>query len=523
MKGFVSMTNTRTVLAVLALTTALSGCSLAPDFKLPFIQSSPEFKESLTTVDAEKVGTWKVAEPSAHLDRGAWWLIFKDETLNKLEDDAIAGNPGLQAMAARVQQARAIAEAAGASMFPSVNLDASATRQHINGAAFGTSGSIATTDIYNANLGLAYELDLFGRVRNTTTAAKADAKSSEELLNSTKLALQADVATLYFTLRSLDTETALLEKALALRTDNMDILNKRLEVGTITALDTAQATVDLETTRSQLQAVTQQRKEAAHALAILLGKAPAEFTLDSASLPKDIPVVPAGVPSDVLQRRPDIASAAATLAAANARIGVARAAFFPSISLTASGGYQSTELGDLFDWSSRAWSIGPQVSLPIFRGGELIANNKRARAVYDESVALYREQVLVAFKDVEDSLSRLKTYADQAKAQATAEEAAHTAQDIASLRYESGDVGYLEDITAKQNALTVERNGIAIQSGRLIETVSLIRAIGGGWDAAAVKAVEETEAKPETVAPVTPENTTAPATETPAPVELKSE
>lgn len=472
----------RPLIAALLVTTALSACSLAPDFELPFISSAPAYKETLTAGEEENIGSWKVAEPSAHLDRGAWWVIFKDEKLNQLQDAALAGNPNLQAMTARVAQARAIADVAGASMFPFIDFNASAARQKQSGAAFGGIGALPTTDFYNVNLGLSYELDLFGRVRNTVKAADADAKSVEELLNSTKLALQADVATLYFTLRALDTERELLERALAFRTDSVEILNKRLEVGTITALDTAQATVDLETTRSDLQAVTQQRKETEHALAILLGKTPAEFTLEAAALPKDIPVVPAGLPSDMLERRPDIASAASDLAAANARIGVARAAFFPNLSLTANGGYQSTDLGDVFDWSNRAWSIGPAMTLPIFHGGELIANNKRARAVYNEAVALYRDRVLVAFKDVEDSLSRLKTYADQAKAQAAAEEAANVAQQIASLRYESGDLGYLEDITAKQSALAVERGAIYIQSNRLIETVRLIRAIGGGWE-----------------------------------------
>jgi multidrug efflux system outer membrane protein len=289
------------------------------------------------------------------------------------------------------------------------------------------------------------------------------------------------VADFYFTLCAQDADIALLRQTLQIREESLNILRKRMEIGVITELDIAESVVDLENTRGQMQAVLQQRKENEHALAILLGAPPAHFALPEKPLASEPPLIPPGLPSSLLERRPDVVAAQKTLAAANARIGIARAAFFPVLSLTANGGLESATLADLFQWSSRSWAIGPLLTIPIFSGGAATANYKRSQAIYDEAVAEYRQQVLVAFRDVEDSLSRLKSLSDRSASQATAEAAARRAAEIAGKRYDIGASGYLEFITARRNALEAERLGISIRRDRLVNTVRLIRALGGGW------------------------------------------
>lgn len=468
-------------LSILMITTALGGCSLAPDLHVPDAPKVEAFREAETL---DEKGSWKLGTPIAHLPRDGWWKIFKDPALDDLQKQASDGNLNVQVMVARLQQARGAAGITRADFFPDVSGNASFTREkpsaRMRGLAPGA--NVPIEESYTANMVIGYELDLFGRVLNRHRAAKQEAAQAAELLESTRLAIQADVASQYFALRALDREKALLAQSVKLREDGLGILQKRLEIGTITELDLAEATVDLENTRTQYQDVIQQRKEAEHALAILLGKAPAEFSLPPAPLAKEIPVVPAGLPSALLERRPDIAAAQHKLAAENARIGVARAAFFPSISLTGTGGVESDVLGDLFSWSSRTWSLGPRINIPIFAAGANNANLKRQEAVFEEAVANYRLTVLQSFSDVENSLSRLKTLSQQAKAQGIAEKAAKRAQYIADKRYESGDTGYLEAITARRNALTAERNVIRLQGRRLTETIALIRALGGGWD-----------------------------------------
>lgn len=482
-------------LSILMITTALGGCSLAPDLKVPETPNVAAYHEAEAL--SEK-GSWKLGEPIAHLPRDGWWKIFKDPVLDDLQKQAANSNLNVQMMVARLQQARAAAGITRADFFPDISGSANYTREkpsaRMRGMAPGA--NVPIEDTYSTNIVVGYELDLFGRVLNRHRAAKAEAARAAETLESTRLAMQADVAAQYFALRALDREKALLAQSVKLREDGLDILRKRLEIGTITELDLSEATVDLENTRTQYQDVVQQRKEAEHALAILLGKAPAEFSLKPAQLAKNVPAVPPGLPSALLERRPDIAAAQHTLAAENARIGVARAAFFPSISLTGSGGLESDVLGDLFSWSNRTWSLGPRISIPIFAAGANNANLERQEAVFEEAVANYRLTVLEAFRDVENSLSRLKTLSDQAKAQAVAEKAAKRAEYIANTRYDSGDTGYLEAITARRNALTAERSVIQIQGRRLTETVALIRALGGGWDMPASMQEKKADDKP---------------------------
>lgn len=464
---------------VASLMLGVSACSLAPDFALPKMDTPATFTEA-------DVGQtqWKIAEPAATQERGKWWAFFNDRDLDRLQEEAMTQSPSLQAMAARVTQARETANIARGGLFPTVDGNSSFTRQQPNAVARGQIPGIDLNveDSYKVGLGLSYELDLFGRVLNDRKAANADADSVNANYESLKLAMQADVAALYFTIRAADAEIALLKEAVKIREESVAILHKRLEIGTITELDSATAIVDLETTRSDMFSVIQSRKESEHALAVLLGLAPEKFQLTEKPFITDIPVVPAGIPSALLERRPDITAAEYNLMAANARIGIAKAGFFPNIALTASGGLESNVLGELFQWSSRSWAFGPLLTLPIFSGGKIVANHNRSKAQYEEAVANYKLQVLSAFRDVEDGLSRIKTLQNQKASQDVAAVAAKRADDIAQKRYDNGDLGYLEAITARQNKLQIERYDVQIHNARLNAAIQLVRALGGGWE-----------------------------------------
>lgn len=466
---------------------SLSGCSLSPDFKAPEVEVPAQFKEAAQMSEAER-GAWKEAQPAEHLSRGEWWRIFNDAALNDLEVQALAANTQLQAAAARLRQARAIADVVNADRLPQVGAFAGVNRQKPTGALLnvpdGTDISPYTT--WRAELGASWEVDLFGRLSDATRAARSEADGSEASYRSLMLALQADVATVYFQLRATDTELALLRATVGWREQNVDLTQKRFNAGASSELDLARSKTELAVTRSDMHALERQRARLEHALAVLLGKPPASFTLAPQTAAANVPTVPAGLPSTLLERRPDVVAAQHNLMAANARIGVARAAFFPVLNLTASGGYASSELDDLFDWSSRTWVLGPlagtMLTLPIFSGGRNTANLDRSWAAYDEAVANYRGQILNAFADVEDSLSDLRTLNAQAGANTSALESARRASGITELRYKAGAVSYFEVIDAQRSQLSIERLNVQIDGARRSATVALIRALGGGWE-----------------------------------------
>ena len=496
--------------AALLVTTALASCDLAPQLHIPSFSATPPYKEA--ALKPEEAGSWQQGVAAASQPRGEWWRVFNDDKLNALQDQALKNNQDLAAMVARVQQARATARIAGAALLPQIDNQTSATRRKLNPVAF---GSPAGTQLPIQNdiasiFTLNYEIDLFGTLRNEKKAAKQDAESQQELLQSARLALQADVADMYFGLQSLDSEIGILERGVQIRTDSLDILKKRVTSGNITELDVSTSVVDLETTRSQLEGARQDRASMEHALAVLLGKAPSEFDFEKSGLAAAVPVIPAGLPSGLLQRRPDISAAQHDLAAANARIGIAKAAFFPRLSLTGTGGYESNTLPNVFQWSSRSWALGPVATLPIFEGGRNVASLARSRASYDEYVAVYRERVLESFRDVEDSLTALKTLNLQSQSQVVSASAAKQAEKIANLRYDSGDLGYLETISARRDALETERLGVQLHRAQLTATILLIRALGGGWDAPVAEPVAV--AAPVVAAPVI---VTAPPAEKP--------
>jgi len=435
---------------------------------------------------AEQLGNWKTGQPLDNVPKGNWWTIFNDTNLNALEAQALQANQEIKAAIARVDQSRATARVARADLLPTLSLDPNFTRQRYSPNADPSFGAI-TANTFNAPLDLSYEIDLWGRVRRGFQSARADAQASLANYYNVLLTLQTDVAQNYFSLRSLDAEIATVTGTVDLRNEQVKLVHSRYEGGVGSELDVAQAETELATTEAEAASLAHQRDEMENAIAILVGENPVTFRLPALTDTNTVwnpepPVVPAGLPADLLERRPDIAAAERQLASANAKIGVAKAAFFPVLTLTGSGGFLSGDVDTLFNWSSHVWSIGPSVSLPIFAGGRNRANLQRARSALDENVALYRQQVLVAFGDVENSLSGIRHLAVQAEAQARAVTAARRATELATQRYRSGIVAYIEVVDASRDALTAERANAQLAGERLITTVQLIKALGGGWD-----------------------------------------
>jgi outer membrane protein, multidrug efflux system len=467
-------TSRRAVCALALLIVA--GCAVGPDYKKPDTATPAAFSET---------GPWKVATPKDALPKGAWWKIFHDSTLDALEDQSLHASPTLQSAVARRDEAFAIAGISRADFFPQISLDPSATRARFSGQR--QTQIPATRDSYTANsinvpLDLSYELDLWGRVRRSNESARALAEASDAAYQNVLLGVEGDVAQAYFTLRSLAVERTLVTRSIATRRDALDLVNKRFNGGASDKLDVLQAETELASAESDLLVLDQQRTALRHALAVLTGQLPGQFVLnEDASWNATVPALPVGLPSELLERRPDVATAERTLAAFNAQIGIAKAAFFPSIHLIGSAGYNSDELSSLLNWDSRQWSLGPFVSLPIFQGGRNVANYDRAKAAYEEAVGNYRQSVLVAFRDVEDSLSSLRYYDDQAAVLSRAVSSSRDAANLSTIRYKAGLVSYLEVVDAERTALANERIAEELNARRFTVSVLLVKAFGGGW------------------------------------------
>lgn len=469
------------------LATAVAGCSLAPAYHVPDAPVPTRFKEA----DGEGAGTWEPAVPADAAPRDGWWSVFNDPVLEGLEADAAAGNQDVLAAAARVSQARGQLATARADAFPQVGAGVGPTRQ-LN--APGSLGVPPGTDpapqtVWRGQVSVSYEVDLFGRVASERHAAHADLERSGALFESVRLALQADVAQAYFSIRELDAELDVLDRTVVLREAAVTFAVHRFDAGDVSELDVAEAKAELETARSDAMTLRRQRAITEHALAVLLGKAPADFALAASPIgPVDV-AIPAGLPSALLQRRPDIAAAERAMAAANARIGVARAAFFPSLSLTGTGGFESASLTRLFQWSNRTFLAGPFAGAPLamslLDGGRRRGNLDSAKAAWEESVAGYREQVLQAFREVEDGLVSVRTLKDQVGVEGRAVEASARAAHLARVQYDEGQVAYITVIDAERTALLSRRRAVQRLGEQATAHVQLIRALGGGWHAPA--------------------------------------
>ena len=478
----------RFTLSLGAAVLVLAGCAVGPHYQRPATDVPDAFKEASMSPEAAKL--WKQAQPSDSMERGRWWAVFKDPRLNDLEEQAMAANQDLKAAAARVAQARALTKNTRAELVPRVDGGFGPTRQRASNASQGLAEDApnSPTTLWRAQAAVSYEVDLFGRVAAEVDAATANAQQSQALFRSILLALQADVAQAYFLVRRLDTEKALYRDTVALREKTLELIERRYAEGDISELDVARARSELESARSQSLGVDRQRAIAEHALAILLGKPPADFALASQPLQQIAVGIPAGLPSSLLERRPDIAAAERAMAAANARIGAAQAAFFPRLAITGALGYESSQLGDLLQWSSRAFLLGPlagaMLSLPIFDGGQRQAGLDRARAEYEEDVATYRQTVLNAFREVEDNLSSLRILGSQTKVQDAAVQSAARAAELSQIQYREGATSYLDVIDADRAVLQQKRVAVLLYGERAQAAVGLIRAIGGGWDPA---------------------------------------
>jgi NodT family efflux transporter outer membrane factor (OMF) lipoprotein len=462
--------------ALVALAGALAGCSLAPVYHVPeSAPSAPQYNES---------PDWKAAAPADASPRGPWWGVFRDEQLDALQAQIADANQDLRAAVARLDQARALTREARSAYFPTVTADTSATRTRISrNAPRSLPGRAATFNDFLLDADISYEVDLWGRLRNTVAAARASEQASTGDLTVLDLSLRSELATDYFTLRSLDEQQALLDRTVVDYVDALKLTRNLYEGGAGVVADVRQAEAQLETARTQAEDTRLRRAQAEHAIAVLVGRAATGFHIEPHPLAPELepPAVDAGLPSALLERRPDVAAAERRVAAANAQIGVARAAYFPVFSLSAAAGLESVAASSWIEAPSRLWSVGPGLFQTVFDGGLRHAQNDAARAAYEEQVALYRSTVLTAYQEVEDNLAALRYLARESMSEAAAVKATQGALQQAEYRYKGGAATYLEVVSTENAALAAQLSAADIQLRRMNATVLLVKALGGGW------------------------------------------
>jgi NodT family efflux transporter outer membrane factor (OMF) lipoprotein len=461
----------------------LSGCAVGPRYSKPTVSPPPGYKE----VPPD----WKSAQPNDQIARGKWWEIFQDTQLNSLEEQVNVSNQNLKAVEAQFRQARALVRFNRAAYYPTVTAGASAEREHLSQHRPLVSSSRPTnaTDLV-IPFDVSYEADVFGRVRHTVEAARSSAQASAADLESVSLSLHAELAVDYFQMRTLDAEEQLLNSNVTAFERALELTQNRYKGGVASAVDVAQAQTQLENTRTQAIDVLIQRAQNEHAIAALTGQPASTFSISPAAWNTPPPAIPPGLPSDLLERRPDIAAAERRVAAANAQVGEARAAYFPVFSLTGSGGFESTSIATLIQGPSGFLTAGASAAMTAFDVGRRRALSEQARAAYDESEANYRQTVLTALREVEDNLATSRILNDEAKAQQAAVAAAKHSLDLSTNRYKGGVVSYLEVTTAQSTALADERAAVDILRRRMTASVSLIKALGGGWNSSSLPSVK---------------------------------
>jgi NodT family efflux transporter outer membrane factor (OMF) lipoprotein len=466
--------------AVLLALVAVAGCATAPKYVRPETAAPPSFAEA---------GEWKTARPNDEVLRGKWWEIFHDERLNALEDRIDVGNNTLQAAQAQFDQARALLRYTAAARSPQVSGTAVATRtNHSESTPNWSSTAAEHYSDYLLRIDAAYEVDVWGRVRSSIAASRASAQASAGDLEAVRLSLHAELAADYFALRATDAERDLLASSVAAYEKALELTENRHRGGVATAVDVAQAQAQLETTRAQLVDLESRRAPLEHALATLIGQAPGSVKPDYAPLVERPPAIPPGLPAHLLERRPDVAAAERRVAAANAQIGVARSLFYPAIALTATTGFESSALVNLVKGVSGFWTAAPVAAMTLIDGGRRRAVSAQAKAGYDQAVALYRATTLTALGEVEDQLATLRVLEHEATAQQAAVAAADRSLELSNNRYKGGIATYLEVIVAQNAALTNRRVAVSILARQLTASVLLIKALGGGWDAARLPA-----------------------------------
>jgi NodT family efflux transporter outer membrane factor (OMF) lipoprotein len=466
------------ILGTLAMTAVLAACEVGPDYERPAAATPESYKE---------LDGWKPSEPSELAERGPWWSIYKDTQLDQLEAQVDISNQNLKAAEAAFREANAIVAEARAGLFPTLTVNASGQRSG-QGAGAGTSGTISrggrVQNQFNATASASWELDVWGRIRRTVESDVASAQASAADLAAARLSAQGLLAVDYLQLRIADELKRLLDDTTVAFARALQITVNRYQGGIAARSDVASARAQYESTRAQAINVGVQRAAFEHAIAVLIGKPPAELTIAVAKYTAVIPAMPPGLPSTLLERRPDIAAAERRVAASNAQIGVAVAAYFPALTLSASYGVVSTALDTLFRAANGVWSFGPALAQTVFDAGLRGAQVDAARALYDQDVANYRQTVLTAFQQVEDELAALRILEQQAEVQDLAVDAAQEAEALIFNQYTAGTVAYTSVITAQTVALGNRQSALTIRQNRLVASVTLLQALGGGWDAA---------------------------------------
>ena len=454
-----------------------AGCAVGPKYHRPPVEAPPSYKE---------LGNWKTARPSEESLRGNWWEIFNDPQLNALEEQVNISNQNLKAAEAQYTQARALVRYNRADYFPTVAAAPSASRTRVsnNRPPRGAPSNGVTSNDFQLPIELSYEVDAWGRVRKNVESYREEAQASAADLATVNLSVHAQLALFYFQARSLDAQEQLLQSTVAQYEQALQLNQSRFDGGVGSEVEVEQARTQLETTIAQAQDVGVLRAQYEHAVAALIGKPASSFSLAPLPLRTPPPPIPTGVPSQLLERRPDIASAERQMAAANARIGVAKAAYYPLLNLGAAGGFESGILTTLLQGPSGLWAVGGQAIQTLFDGGRRRAASDQAIAAYDQTVAIYRETVLTSFQQVEDNLAALRILEDEARTQNEAVLAAQKSLDLSIQRYKGGVTSYLEVTVAQSAALTDEAAAVNILGRRMVAAVQLIQALGGGWDSA---------------------------------------
>jgi multidrug efflux system outer membrane protein len=473
------MKRSRLLLAA-GLTLCSTGCSVGPKYQRVDVPAPPAWKSD---------GPWREAAPKDGIPKGVWWEIFHDDELNGYEQQLLAANQSLAAARDRLDEARSLARIASAGLFPVANVDPSVSgnRYSANRPESPTPETALTQGLYQIPFALNYEIDLFGRARKNLQAANASLQGTAADLQNVQLVLTAELAADYFNVRELDAETQVVQESVKIQQQGLDLVNHRHEGGVASGLDVAQQQTLLDSTVTQLYLLQQQRAQFEHAIAVLTGNSASTFNVPVSPLHATPPPVPLGMPSDLLERRPDIATAERTMAQENAFVGVAKTAFYPQFTISGSGGFQSISLGSLITAPSAFWSLGGDLLQPVFNGGRNRANLAATKSAYDESVANYRQSALVAFQQVEDGLSGLNALSQAAGSQAAAVADARRALDIANDRYVGGLTTFLDVITAQSVLLTNERLSTQLLGQQMVASVYLVKALGGGWDAASIQ------------------------------------
>lgn len=455
------------LLAAASAFVLLTGCAVSPVYEVPTAAAPQMFKEA---------AGWQPAAPADTLERGPWWTLFGDAQLNALADSVEVSNQNVAAAIASYEQARALVREQRASLFPSVTLNGSGTRS-------GGGGEQQTSNSYRASLGASWEPDVWGKLRAGVAGADASAAASAADLAAARLSAQGELATNYFSLRQSDAQIALLNTTIEGYSRVLEITGNRFNSGIAAKSDLLQAQTQLANAQIDLSSQVRQRAQLEHAIAILVGRAPADFSLAAAPWTLIVPEVPLGVPSTLLQRRPDIAAAERRVALANEQIGIARSAYYPSLNLTGSYGSNASRVGDLFNASSSLWSLGVSAAQTLFNAGATMASVDAAKASHEAAVARYRQTVLTAFGAVEDQLSATRALAEQIDLRRQASSAADQVEQQMLNRYNAGQVGYTDVVNAQVTALSARRQLVQAQADRQTTAVALIQALGGGWQA----------------------------------------